>query len=69
MEKKPLKRFFEKEKTSEYVYLDKLFILNSLPNDKMLPFTRLKAFANEKFNAPKLIISVFNREEILWERR
>ena len=37
--------------------------LNSLPNDKILELTKLKAFADDKFNVSKMMRSVSNREE------
>ena len=37
--------------------------VDSLPNDKILALTKLKAFADDKFNVAKLMISVFNRVE------
>ena len=32
--------------------------VNSLPNDKILALSKLKAFANDKFNVTKMMISV-----------
>ena len=37
--------------------------VDSLPNDKILALTKLKAFADDKFNVAKLMTSVFNRVE------
>ena len=37
--------------------------LNPLPYDKILDQTKLKAFADEKLNVTKMIISVFDRVE------
>ena len=37
--------------------------LNSLPNDKILDVTKLKAFADNKIDVAQLMISVFDREE------
>ena len=34
---------------------------NSLPNNKILVLTKLKAFADSKFNVAKILISVFDR--------
>ena len=42
--------------------------LNPLPDDKILDQTKLKAFADDKFNVTKMIISVFDRVETLWEK-
>ena len=36
---------------------------NSLPNDKILALTKLKAFADNKFDVAKFMISVFDRLE------
>ena len=41
---------------------------NSLPNDKILDRTKLKAFADMKLNAAKMMISIFYRVETLWEK-
>ena len=38
-------------------------ILSSLPNDKTLALTKLKAFADDNFNVAKMMISVSNRVE------
>ena len=35
----------------------------SLPNDKILPLTKLKAFADDKFSVAKTMISVFDGVE------
>ena len=37
--------------------------LNPFPHDKILDQTKLKAFADDKLNATKIIISVFDRVE------
>ena len=37
--------------------------LNPLPDDKILDQTKLKAFADDKLNVTKIIISVFDRIE------
>ena len=39
------------------------FYLNSLPNDKILDLSKLKAFADINFNVTKMMISVFERVE------
>ena len=36
---------------------------NSLSNDKILEVTKFKAFADDKLNVPKMIISVFGKLE------
>ena len=36
---------------------------NSLPNNKILDWTKLKAFANDKLDSAKVMISVYNRVE------
>ena len=38
---------------------------NSLPNNKILDQTKIKAFADNKLNVTKMIISVFDRVENL----
>ena len=40
-----------------------IFYFNPLPNDKSLDQTKLKAFADDKLNVTKIIISVFDRVE------
>ena len=37
--------------------------VNFLPNDKFLAWSKLKAFADDKFLVAKMIISVFDRVE------
>ena len=37
--------------------------LNSLPDDIILDLTKLKAFADDKFNVASMLISVSGREE------
>ena len=37
--------------------------LNPLPDDKILDWSKLKAFADDKLNVTKMIISVFDRVE------
>ena len=37
--------------------------MGSLPNDKILDMTKLKAFANNKLNVAIMMISLFNRVE------
>ena len=38
-------------------------VLNPFPHDKILDQTKLKAFADDKLNVTKMIISVFDRVE------
>ena len=38
-----------------------VFFFNSLPNDKSLDMTKLKAFADNKINLAQMMISVFDR--------
>ena len=38
-------------------------MVNPFPHEKILDQTKLKAFANDKLNVTKMIISVFDREE------
>ena len=41
---------------------------NSFPNDKILDQTKLKAFADDKFNVTKMIIAVFDGVENIVEK-
>ena len=43
-----------------YLFIDNLHI-NSLPNNKILNVTRLKAFADDKFSVAKVMISLFDK--------
>ena len=47
--------------------IDVIFVilvkLNSLPNDKILHWSKLKAFADNNLNVAKLTVSVFDRAE------
>ena len=38
-------------------------VFNPFPNDRILDTTKLKAFADDKMNAPKMIIYLFNLVE------
>ena len=38
-------------------------VFNSLPNDKILDVTKLKAFADNKINVAQMMIPVFDRVE------
>ena len=38
-------------------------MLNPFPHDKILDWTKLKAFADYKLNVTKMVISVFDRVE------
>ena len=40
-----------------------LLSLKSLPHNKSLAYTKLKAFADKKFDVAKIMISVFERVE------
>ena len=40
-----------------------LHLFNTLPNNKILDATKLQAFADDKFNVAKLMISLFDRIE------
>ena len=46
-----------------------LFMVNSLPNDKILDMTKLKAFTDNKINVAQIMISVFDRVENIVEKR
>ena len=37
-----------------------ILVLNSLPNDKILEWTKLKAIADDKIDVAKIMISVYN---------
>ena len=39
------------------------YVINPLPDDKTLDQTKLKAFADDKLNVTKMIVSVFDRVE------
>ena len=41
---------------------------NPFPHNKILDQTKLKEFADSKLNKTKMIISVFDRVETLWEQ-
>ena len=41
----------------------KVYWFNSLPKENIYGLTKLKAFANDKFNVAKMIISLFNSVE------
>ena len=66
------------EKSNVYIYFGRYFFIsyfdktfqvhhqtciNSFPHDKILDQTKLKAFADDKLNVTKMIISVFDRAE------
>ena len=42
------------------------YLLNSLPNDKILDQSKFKAFVDDKINVTKILKSVQGREETLW---
>ena len=39
------------------------YMVNPLPNNKILNVTKLKAFADDKSNVTKMMISLYDREE------
>ena len=41
--------------------------LNSLPNNRILDSSKLKAFADDKINVTKELKLILERENILWE--
>ena len=44
--------------------------INPLPNDKFFDFTKLKAFADDKFKVAKMMIFLLDRaKKKLWENR
>ena len=57
-----LPRTFYKNSLIVVIVLPTAYI-NSLPNDKILDLTRLKAFADDKLDVAKLTISHHNRVE------
>ena len=44
-------------------YFSQILQVNSLPNDKILDVTKLKAIADDKSNVTKMMISLFDRVE------
>ena len=40
-----------------------IICINSLPNDKILDWSKLKAFADDKINVLKMMIFIFDRIE------
>ena len=40
-----------------------ILVMNGFPDDKIITFIKLKAFADNKFNMEKMIISVFDGVE------
>ena len=53
----------EEENCFYYVYCLTLYSDNTLPNDKILDVTKLKAFADDKLNVTKMMISLYDRVE------
>ena len=49
-------------------YEIKHLILNSLPNDKILNWSKLKVFADDKINGTKELKLVLRPEETLWKK-
>ena len=45
-----------------------VYIVNPLPNNKILDVTKLKAFADDKLNIDEMMISLFDRVETLREK-
>ena len=43
-------------------------VIKPLPDDKILDWSKLKAFAEDKSNVTKMIISVFDRVENIVEK-
>ena len=39
------------------------FVLNSLPNNKIVDLTKLKAFADDKINVTRVMIDLFDSVE------
>ena len=51
------------EQKTLYFSIEHVLALNSLPNDKLLDQTKLKAFGDNKLNVAKMTISLYNRVE------
>ena len=45
-----------------------LFKINPFPDKKQMTLSKLKAFANDKINVTKMIISVFDRVQNIMEK-
>ena len=45
-----------------------LIILNFLPNDTILDWSKLKAFADDKLNLAEMTIFLFDKKKTLWEK-
>ena len=48
---------------SAKIEIKKYLLFESLPNDKFLDVTKLKAFADDKSDVAKMMISLFDRIE------
>ena len=48
---------------SAKIEIKKYLLFDSLPNDKFLDVTKLKAFADDKSDVAKMLISLFDRIE------
>ena len=47
----------------KFVFLLNAYLINSLPNDNFLDWTKFKAFADDKSNVAKNLIFLFDRVE------
>ena len=56
---------FQCEQVQRFVILKRV---NPFPNDKILDQTKLKAYADDKLNITKMMISVFDRVENIVEK-
>ena len=57
-------QYFQKASFSSSLKVGSVWYgVNPFPNDKILDQTKLKAFADDKLNVTKMIISVFDRVE------
>ena len=45
------------------IYFSVLLFFNTLPNDKILALTKLKTFADDKFDVAKILVSLCDRLE------
>ena len=55
--------------TIQSVYLQSRFLFNPFPHNKILDQTKLKAFADDKLNVTKMIVSALDRVENIVGKR
>ena len=56
---------FNLDQSQILLFGEELILVNSVPNDKILDWTKLKAFADDKLNLPKNLKIVLERVEII----